>query len=57
MDFSSVFEYRDGVLYWKVDRRSNKVKGKPAGAIASDGRLKVGVGGKGRKSTRLNSSH
>ena len=46
MDFSSVFEYRDGVLYWKVDRRSNKVKGKPAGAVASDGRLKVGVGGK-----------
>lgn len=25
-----LFEYRDGVLFWKVDRRGNKLKGKRA---------------------------
>jgi hypothetical protein len=25
-----LFEYRDGVLFWKVDRRGNKIKGKRA---------------------------
>jgi len=31
-----LLEYRDGVLYWKEDRGSQKCKGKPAGCPAND---------------------
>jgi hypothetical protein len=27
---NDLFEYRDGLLFWKVDRRGNKIKGKQA---------------------------
>jgi hypothetical protein len=34
-----LFEYRDGDLYWKVDRGSQKCKGKKAGTPTSKGYL------------------
>jgi hypothetical protein len=46
MDFNEWFEYRNGVLYWKHDRRSNKLKGKKVGALSSTGRLGVKLLGK-----------
>lgn len=30
---NEIFEYRDGNLFWKVDRRGNKVKGKQANRL------------------------
>jgi hypothetical protein len=36
----SMFEYRNGVLYWKIDNCRNKTKGKPAGCIGGDVRYK-----------------
>jgi hypothetical protein len=43
LDYQKHFEYRDGGLYWKHDRGSQKCKGKQAGALSSDGYLKVRV--------------
>lgn len=40
--FRELFEYRDGVLYWKEDRSSQKCKGKKAGC-ESAGYLKLRV--------------
>jgi hypothetical protein len=37
-----LFEYRNGVLYWKEDRGSQKCKGKPAGG-KTNGYLKLRV--------------
>lgn len=37
-----LFEYRDGVLYWREDRSSQKCKGKPAGCLNA-GYLKLRV--------------
>ena len=31
-----LFEYREGVLYWKQDRSSQKCKGKPAGCMTQE---------------------
>lgn len=42
---NSIFEYKDGDLYWKVDRGSNKLKGKKAGVYTKNGYCKIGIDG------------
>jgi hypothetical protein len=32
----TLFDYRDGALYWKVDNRANKTKGKRVGGVRVD---------------------
>ena len=41
----TLFDYRDGVLYWKSDIGSNKVKGKKAGSPNSGGYAQVKING------------
>ena len=38
-----LFEYKDGVLYWREDRSTNKCAGKIAGSLRSDMRRTVRV--------------
>jgi hypothetical protein len=40
--FKKLFEYKDGVLYWKEDRGSQKCKGNPVGCVNS-GYIKLRV--------------
>lgn len=43
---NELFEYKNGILYWKV-ARSNRIKvGQKAGAVAKDKRERVNVNGK-----------
>jgi len=42
-DLHKFFEYKDGILYWKVDRVANKLKGKPAGCIDGKGYLQTRI--------------
>lgn len=48
-----LFEYKDGDLYWKVDRGSNKVKGQKAGCLNINGYLDVKINKKSYKTHRL----
>ena len=41
-----LFKYSNGVLFWKEDRRSRKIKGKVAGHIDSTGYVRINTGGK-----------
>ena len=43
MEYSKHFEYRDGNLYWKHDRGSQKCKGKEAGTVSEKGYIRVRV--------------
>ena len=40
---NQIFEYKDGILYWKVDRKPNKIKGKAAGCLDGKGYLQVKI--------------
>ena len=42
----NLFEYRDGTLYWRVNRPHNKRAGKIAGTLNRDGRWSVSVNNK-----------
>lgn len=42
-ELSELFAYREGVLYWKVDRGSNKVKGKPVGSSVQNRYLETRI--------------
>lgn len=44
-DYNALFEYREGVLFWKVDRGSNKVNGKKAGCPNKNGYVQVKING------------
>jgi hypothetical protein len=44
--YQSAFEYKDGTLFWKIDRGSNKVKGKPVGSVNGKGYLETKLDGK-----------
>lgn len=39
----SIFEYRDGNLYWKEHQYRNKVKGKVAGSLTSNNYIRIAV--------------
>jgi hypothetical protein len=41
--FHELFEYKDGFLYWKVDRGSRKLKGKKAGRKHPTGYVSVKI--------------
>jgi hypothetical protein len=43
--FTSLFEYKDGTLLWKTDRKSNKVKGRAAGSPNDDGYILIKIEG------------
>jgi hypothetical protein len=51
--FNTLFEYKDGALFWKVDRKSNKLKGKPVGAINGKGYFETKLNGKSFKVHRI----
>jgi hypothetical protein len=44
-ELKELFDYADGKLFWKVDRRANKVKGAEAGRIASSGYRQITING------------
>jgi len=44
--FDTIFDYRDGQLFWKVDRGSNALAGKRAGRLLRTGYRSVHVSGK-----------
>lgn len=48
-----LFEYKDGVLYWRVDMHPNKVAGNPVGSITKSGYLETKVYGAPYKVHRL----
>lgn len=50
---NKLFEYREGVLYWKENRTANKVKGLPAGCKDSFGHVQIGIDGTSFKAHRL----
>lgn len=52
-ELNELFEYRDGNLYWKVDRRGHKVKGQLAGGVSKKGYRHVRVAGVYYKVHRL----
>jgi hypothetical protein len=39
----NLFEYKDGDLYWKVDRKANKTKGTKAGCLDGRGYLQTKI--------------
>lgn len=39
----TLFDYKDGVLYWKQDRLANKIKGKKTGCFDGKGYLQVKI--------------
>lgn len=39
----SLFEYKDGELFWKQDRKANKIKGKKAGCLGGIGYLQTKI--------------
>lgn len=41
--YSDYLEYKDGGLYWKVDRGSQKCKGQKAGTLSTTGYLRVRI--------------
>lgn len=41
-----LFEYKDGMIFWKNDMTANKVAGRAAGSINSKGYLITGIDGK-----------
>ena len=43
MNWNHYFEYKDGELYWKVDRYRRKLTGKRAGYLQKDGYRSVGL--------------
>ena len=49
----SLFDYRDGNLYWKEYRSSSAQKGDLAGTVRNDGRCQIGINGKKYKAHRL----
>ena len=51
--FNALFEYKDGTLFWKVDRKSNKLKGKPVGAVNGKGYFETKLDGKSFKVHRI----
>lgn len=48
-----IFEYRDGVLYWKENRSRKKLKGKPVGTSNEQGYIRTTVDHKPYKVHRL----
>ena len=42
----SLFNYKNGFLYWKVNRTANKVKGNKAGSIDNKGYYKIQINNK-----------
>lgn len=42
-NFNDYFDYKDGKLFWKINRKSNKVEGKEAGTINTEGYRKVAL--------------
>lgn len=53
MNWSDVFEYRDGLLYWKIKTNRNMTIGGLAGNRAANGYLQVGCFGKMRLTHRI----
>ena len=49
----SLFYYREGVLYWAVDRKSNKVKDQPVGNLSPHGYFETKVNNKSVKVHRI----
>jgi hypothetical protein len=49
----SLFYYKDGSLYWKVDRASNKVKDTKVGSITKSGYFESKLDGKPFKTHRV----
>lgn len=47
-----LFDYRDGVLYWKIKCKGIKI-GHPAGCLNKAGYLRTGIGGKSYRNHRL----
>jgi hypothetical protein len=50
---TALFEYRDGALYWKSDRGSNKVLNRRAGSPNGEGYIQVKIDGVLYKAHRL----
>lgn len=42
----SLFNYKNGFLYWKVNRTANKVKSNKAGSIDNKGYYKIQINNK-----------
>lgn len=52
-ELHSIFEYKDGVLYYKDDRGSNKTKGKAAGVFDGKGYVLVSINKRLYKAHRI----
>ena len=50
---NSLFEYKEGVLYWKVNRTANKIKGTKAGCLDGRGYLQTKINNVLYKNHRL----
>ena len=53
MDWNDVFEYRDGLLYWKIKTNRNMKIGRMAGSMAGNGYMQVHCFGKVRLMHRI----
>lgn len=53
MDWNDVFEYRDGLLYWKIKTNRNMKIGRLAGSMAGNGYMQVHCFGKVRLMHRI----
>lgn len=49
----TLFEYKDGILYWKENRVANKIKGKKAGCIDGKGYLQTKINNVLHKNHRI----
>ena len=49
----TLFQYKNGVLYWKQDRLANKIKGKKAGCIDGKGYLQTKINNVLHKNHRI----
>lgn len=47
------FDYKNGILIWKVNQRNNKLTGKTAGTLNDEGYINIKVDGKLYKGHRL----
>jgi hypothetical protein len=48
-----IFEYKDGILYWKLKSRRNLIQGNIAGRFRTDGYIAIGINRKIYKAHRL----
>jgi len=49
----TLFEYKDGILYWKENRVANKIKGKKAGCLDGKGYLQTKISNVLHKNHRI----